>query len=72
MHDLVAVQPQERGAEQLLRIGVDHHLHETQRLARFARPRDPGHRHFPGEQPPARLARFGLAHPGAAERRIDE
>ena len=72
MHDLVTVQAQDRGAQQLPGIGVHEYLHETLRLAHFAGAADPGHEHFRGEQFSSALLCFSLVHADPAERRVDE
>src|SRR5882672_7364930 len=72
VHDLVAVQPQDRRAEQLLRPGVRQDLHEALRLAGFVRAADAGHRHLAGEDLPAAVAGLGLVHADPAEGRVDE
>src|SRR5882672_5415610 len=72
MHDLVAVQAEDRRAEQLLRPGVGQDLHEALRLAGFLSAADTGHRHLAGENLPSALAGLGLVHPDSAEGRVDK
>ena len=70
--DLVAVDSQDRRAENLLALGVDDDLHEALRLALLDRSPDLRHRAFADEDLLAGRLRRGLGHADAAERRIDE
>ena len=72
MHDLVAVEPEDRCAQQHLGVRVDQHLHETLRLAGFVRPAYELHRHLRAQHLAAAGASFALAHADATERRVDE
>src|SRR6185312_2063530 len=60
------------GAENLLRVCIDEHLHEALRLALLDGPPDPRHRAFADEDTTPRTTGFHLGHAHAAERWIDE
>src|ERR1700726_2078516 len=62
---LVAFGPEDRGAENVLRFGVDDDLHEAQRLTLLDGAPDLGHGAGPNQEPPAGGSRLGLAQPDA-------
>src|SRR5262249_30829528 len=72
VHRLVAFDAEDRGAEYLLRIGIDHHLDETVRLAALGRATDAGHRTLADEDTASARPRLRLGHTDATERWIDE
>jgi hypothetical protein len=71
MDRLVAAGPEDRGTQDLPRIGIHHHLHETVRFALLYGARHSGHGTLPYQRPSSRLPHFGLRHPRAAQRQID-
>src|SRR5260221_13534392 len=68
---LVAAGAQDGGAEDLRRLRVDDHLHESLRLVLLDSASHTGHGPMPDEQGAAARARLGLRDADAAEWRID-
>ena len=67
-----ASMPSKRGAQDLLRLGVDQHLHEALRLGAFAGAADARHHHLARQRRPSRGADLALGHADARERRVGE
>ena len=72
VHDLVALDAEQRRPEDQPRLAVDQHLHEAPGLAALAGAPDPRHRQVAHERRPARRAHLRLGHADAAQRRIGE
>ena len=70
--DLVALDAEQRCAEDELAFGVDQHFHEALRLAALLGSADALHRHHADESRLAARAHLRLAHADPAERRVDE
>src|SRR5205085_7595719 len=68
---LVTASPEDRGAEDLPRLGIDDDLHEALCLAFLDRAPDAAHRPLRAEQGAAAGARLAVGHADTAERRID-
>ena len=71
MNDLVAPGPEQRGAEDLLALGIGQHLHEPGCFAFFDGTADAGHRARRDQGGLAAVPYLGLRHSRPAERRID-
>src|SRR5947207_14490416 len=68
---LVTASPENRGAEDLPRFGIDDDLHQALRLAFLDRAPDAAHRPLRAKQCAAAGARLAVGHADTAERRID-
>src|SRR5215207_2440806 len=71
VNGFIAAGSQDRGAQDLVRLGVDDDLHKPFRLALLDRAADPGHRTGADQQRLTRRARLRDGHPDAPQRRID-
>ena len=72
VHDLVALDAQQRRAEDAVALRIHQHLHEALRLAAFAGAAHARHRQHADQHRPARGARLGLGDADARQRRIGE
>ena len=68
---LIAAGSEDRGAQDSLRIGIRHDLHETLRLAFLDGATDSGHLTFGTKKSAPTLCRFGVRHSHSRERGVD-
>jgi hypothetical protein len=72
MQRFIALNAENRRADNLLRLGVHQHLHETVGFAAFARAADPRHRHGRDQGIAAGRAHLGFGKTDSREWRIDK
>ncbi len=71
VNNFVAADAEDRCAEDLLTLSIDHDLHEPLGFTPLARPADAGHLHLAYQRPSPRFSHLAVRQSDATQRRVD-